>query len=47
MVPFAGFGWVRRNEAVTSVARMAMALIALYYIFTGVAMLAGTKGYGY
>jgi len=47
MVPFAGFGWVRRNEAVTTVARMAMVLIALYYVFTGVAMLAGSKGYGY
>jgi sulfite exporter TauE/SafE len=47
MVPFAGFGWVRRNEAVTTVARMAMALIALYYVLTGVAMLAGSKGYGY
>jgi len=47
MVPFAGFGWVRRNEAVTTVARMAMALIALYYFLTGVAMLAGSKGYGY
>jgi sulfite exporter TauE/SafE len=47
MVPFAGFGWVRRNEAVTTVARMAMALIALYYVLTGVAMLAGSKAYGY
>lgn len=47
MVPFAGFGWVRRNEAVTTVARMAMVLIALYYVLTGVAMLAGSKGYGY
>lgn len=47
MVPFAGLGWVRRNEAVTTVARMAMGLIALYYILTGVAMLAGSKSYGY
>lgn len=38
-VPFAGMGWLRRNEAVTTVARMAMVLIAAYYIFSGVAVL--------
>lgn len=46
-VPFAGLGWVRRNEAVTTVARMAMVLIALYYLLTGVAILIGKGAYGY
>lgn len=34
-VPFAGFGWLRRNEALTTVARMTMALIALFYFYAG------------
>lgn len=46
-VPFAGLGWVKRNEAVTIVARMAMALIALYYLYVGLATLVGRTGYGY
>jgi len=46
-VPFAGLGWVRRNEAVTTVARMAMVLIALYYLFAGLAALIGRRAYGY
>jgi len=46
-VPFAGFGWLRRNEAVTTVARMAMALIALFYLYAGVMTLIGRNLYGY
>jgi sulfite exporter TauE/SafE len=46
-VPFAGLGWVRRNEAVTTVARMAMALIALYYLYAGLATLLRKSTYGY
>ncbi|MGZ4733193.1 MAG: sulfite exporter TauE/SafE family protein [Terriglobales bacterium] len=46
-VPFVSLGWVRRNEAVTTVARMAMTLIALYYFFLGAMMLMGRKVYGY
>ena len=46
-VPFAGLGWVRRNEALTTVARMAMALIAFYYLFTGFILLSGRGAYGY
>lgn len=46
-VPFAGLGWVRRNEAVTTVARMAMVLIALYYLYAGLAILIGKGAYGY
>lgn len=46
-VPFVGLGCVRRNEAVLTVARMAMVLIALYYAFLGTAMLLGRKTYGY
>jgi sulfite exporter TauE/SafE len=46
-VPFAGLGWVKRNEAVTTVARMAMVLIAVYYGYVGLTMLTGSKGYGY
>jgi sulfite exporter TauE/SafE len=46
-VPFAGLGWVRRNEAVTTVARMAMVLIALYYFLMGFAILIGKDAYGY
>ena len=46
-VPFVSLGCVRRNEAVTTVARMAMVLIAVYYLFLGLAMLMGRKVYGY
>ena len=45
-VPFAGLGWVRRNEAVTTVARMAMALIAVYYFYAGLMILIGKSAYG-
>ncbi|MGB7845409.1 MAG: sulfite exporter TauE/SafE family protein [Candidatus Acidiferrum sp.] len=46
-VPFVGLGCVARNEAVTTVARMAMVLIAAYYAYLGLAMLLGRKIYGY
>ena len=46
-LPFASLGWVRRNEAVTTVARMAMVLIALYYLFAGLTTLIGRRAYGY
>jgi sulfite exporter TauE/SafE len=46
-VPFVSLGCVARNEAVTTVARMAMVLIALYYAYLGLAMLFGRKVYGY
>ena len=46
-VPFAGLGCVVRNQAVNTVARMAMALIALYYLTLGIALLLGRKAYGY
>jgi len=46
-VPFVGLGCVARNEAVTTVARMAMVLIGLYYAYLGLAMLLGRKVYGY
>jgi sulfite exporter TauE/SafE len=44
-VPFVGMGCIARNQAVITVARMAMALIALYYLSLGIAMLLGRKGY--
>jgi len=46
-VPFAGLGWVKRNEAVTTVARMAMVLIALYYLYAGFMTLIRKGAYGY
>jgi hypothetical protein len=46
-VPFAGLGWLRRNEAVITVARMAMALVALFYLYAGVMTLIGRNLYGY
>ena len=46
-VPFLGIGWIRRNEAITTVARMAMVLIAFYYLCVGLMTLIGIKGYGY
>jgi len=46
-VPFIGIGCVARNQAVLTVARMTMALIALYYFFSGIAMLMGRNANGY
>lgn len=46
-VPFAGMGWIRRNEAVTTVARMAMVLIALYYLLVGIWTLLGRNAHAY
>lgn len=46
-VPFVGMGRIRRNEAISTVARMTMGLIAIYYFFTGMLMLLGSKPYGY
>jgi len=46
-VPIVGMGCVARNEAVTTVARMAMVLIAIYYAYLGLAMLMGRRVYGY
>jgi len=46
-VPYVGLGCVVRNQAVVTVARMAMALIAVYYLLMGIAMLLGRKAYGY
>ena len=46
-VPFAALAWVRRNEAVSTVARMAMVLIALYYLYAGFVFLVGKNAYGY
>ena len=46
-VPFVGLGCIARNEAVTTVARMAMVLIALYYAYLGLTMLLGRKFYGH
>lgn len=45
-VPFAGMGCIVRNQAVITVARMAMVLIAVYYLSLGIAMLLGRKAYG-
>jgi hypothetical protein len=46
-IPFISLGCIARNQAVMIVARMAMALIALYYLSLGIAMLVGKKSYGY
>jgi hypothetical protein len=46
-LPFIGLGCIVRNQAVLTVARMAMVLIALYYLSMGIAMLLGKKTYGY
>jgi hypothetical protein len=45
-VPFVGLGCVRRNASVVFVARMAMVLVAMYYLLAGIAMLAGRRIYG-
>jgi len=47
LVPFTGLACVKRNEAVNTVARMAMVLIGLYYLYLGLTLLAGSKRYGY
>lgn len=46
-LPFSGLGWIRRNEAITTVARMAMALIAFFYLYAGLMTLIGKNLYGY
>jgi hypothetical protein len=46
-VPFMGLSCVRRNEAVTTVARMAMVLIAGYYAYLGLIILVGRHRNGY
>lgn len=46
-VPFAGLGCFKRNQAVITVARMAMGIIAVYYLLMGIVMLLGRSGYGY
>ena|ERR1035437_5980188 len=46
-VPFLGMGCIVRNQAVITVACMAMMLIALYYLSLGIVMLLGRKAYGY
>jgi sulfite exporter TauE/SafE len=46
-VPFVGLACVRRNEAVITVARMTMELIACYYAYLGILLLAGRHRYGY
>ena len=46
-VPFASFGWIRRNEAVTTVARMTLVLIAIYYLYAGLTALIGRSTYGF
>jgi len=40
-VPFVGFSAIRRNEAVNTVARMTMVLVALFYGFSGLMNLIG------
>ena len=46
-LPFISMGCIARNEAVLTVARMAMALIALYYLLLGITMLIGKNVYGH
>ncbi|HYG99745.1 MAG TPA: sulfite exporter TauE/SafE family protein [Terriglobales bacterium] len=46
-IPFCGIGWVRRNEGILTVARMAMVLIACYYAYVGFALLIGRSVHGY
>lgn len=45
-LPFAGLGCIARSEAVNTVARMAMVLIAVYYALLGLAVLIGGRIYG-
>jgi len=46
-VPFISLGCLRRSQAVTTVARMAMVLIAFFYLCLGLAMLMGRNVYGH
>jgi hypothetical protein len=46
-VPLVSLGYVRRSQAVTTVARMTMVLIAIYYLCLGLAMLMGRNVYGH
>jgi len=46
-IPLTGMSWIKRNEAVNIVARMAMALIAVYYLCLGLTSLIGSRGHGY
>ena len=46
-VPLAGLSCVTRNEAVVTVARIAMVLIAIYYGSMGIVMMLGGKGNGH
>jgi hypothetical protein len=45
-VPFTAIGCVARNEGVITVARITMALVAVYYLFLGISILAGRTIYG-
>jgi sulfite exporter TauE/SafE len=46
-VPFVGLSCVQRNDAVTTVARMTLVLIAAYYGSVGILILVGRHRYGY
>jgi hypothetical protein len=46
-VPLMSLGCVRRSEAVTTVARMTMVLIAVYYAWLALTMLMGRNVYGH
>lgn len=46
-LPFVSLSCVRRNEGVVIVARMTMVLIALYYGYSGTAMLLGRNVHGH
>ena len=45
-IPFTTLGCVTRNEAVVTVARITMALVALYYLFLGISLFTGVRVYG-
>jgi sulfite exporter TauE/SafE len=45
-VPIAAMGCVARNDAVITVARITMGLVALYYLFLGISLFAGGRIYG-
>jgi hypothetical protein len=45
-IPFTAIGCVARNEAVVTVARITMALVAVYYLFLGIALFTGVRAYG-
>jgi hypothetical protein len=45
-LPLVSLGCVRRSQAVTTVGRMAMVLIAFFYVYLGLAMLMGRHFYG-